>query len=428
MQSILEGWRENGYDFNLDWLLRNVNAIVTGEARFAHLHDASTEAVQDGLARAERCVDYALNLIGGRLGLDHDRVLFGRYALPVMARYIDRRGGHLTDVAEHDRLLYWYFQSAMWGRFSGSTETTLDQDLEATEDVDHGIEQLIEQLRLWHGSLRVEPAHFRGWSLGARFYPVLYALTRVGDAQDWGTGLALKHTLLGRMNALEVHHIFPKALLYREGLQKSQVNAVANFCFLTKDTNLQISDRPPAEYFAEIEERHPGALASQWIPMDRELWETENYPRFLDERQRLLAEAANALLDDLLHDASAAEPSRAEPIAVAPIEATSAPAAAPGGIEDAEEEAVPSEPSTSGCESEGLPEGHIQHELAHPETGDPLAILDLAWPNGLQEGFSDPVALAARREAGDAPDSRTTTASVTSPTQRRSSATRRPRC
>ena len=41
---------------------------------------------------------------------------------------------------------------------------------------------------------------------------------------------------------------------------------------------------------------------------------------------------------------------------------------------------------------QGLPEGHIQHELAHPGTGDPLAILDLAWPNGLREGSSEPVA------------------------------------
>ena len=394
MQSILEGWRESGYDFNLDWLLRNVNAIVTGEARFAHLHDASTEAVQDGLGRAEQRVDYALNLIAGRLGLDHDRVFFGRYALPVMARYIDSRGGHLTDAAEHDRLLYWYFQSAMWGRFSGSTETTLDQDLEAIEDVDHGIEQLIDTLRLWHGSLRVEPAHFRGWSLGARFYPVLYALTRVGDAKDWGTGLALKSSLLGHMNALEVHHIFPKALLYREGLQKSQVNAVANFCFLTKDTNLQISDRPPAEYFPEIEARHPGALASQWIPMDRELWETENYPQFMEERQRLLAEAANALLGDLLHDASTVEP--VGPATVAPVEVAT-PAAVPGGIEDAEEEAV-LQAINEWVREQGLPEGQIEHELAHPETGDPLAILDLAWPKGLQEGYSDPVALLLGEE------------------------------
>jgi len=28
--------------------------------------------------------------------------------------------------------------------------------------------------------------HFRGWSLGTRFYPVLYLLTRMGRARDWG--------------------------------------------------------------------------------------------------------------------------------------------------------------------------------------------------------------------------------------------------
>ena len=306
MQSILDRWRENGYD--LDWLLRNVNAIVTGEARFVHLHDEATATVQDGLTRAERSVDHALNLIAGRLGLDHDRVLFGRYVLPVMSRYIDRRDGHLVDATERDRLLHWYFQSALWGRFSGSTETTLDQDFEAIEDLDGGLDRLLDQLRLWHGSLRVEPEHFRGWSLGARFYPVLYAMTRVGEARDWGTGLVLRRALLGRMKALEVHHIFPKALLYRNGFHRSQVNAVSNFCFLTKDTNLQISDRAPSEYFREIEERHPGALASQWIPIDEELWETEHYPRFLDERQRLLAAAANELLGDLLHDETWAEP------------------------------------------------------------------------------------------------------------------------
>ena len=372
-----------------------MNAIVTGEARFAKLHDEPTAAIQDGLARTERCIDKALTLIGGRLGLDHDRVLFGRYALPVMARYIDRRGGQLTDGTERDHLLYWYFQSAMWGRFSSSTTSTLDQDFEAIEEVDGGIDRLIGQLRLWHGSLRVEPGHFRGWSLGARFYPVLYALTRVGEARDWGDGLPLKSGLLGPMNALEVHHIFPKALLYREGFEKSQVNAVANFCLLTKQTNLQISDRPPSKYFPEVEARHPGALASQWIPMDRELWETRNYLRFLEERQRLLAEAANGLLDDLLHGVRGVEqPAPAELGVAVPV---MEPAAVPGGIADAEEEAV-LRALNEWVRGQGLPAGQIEHELSHPETGDPLAILDLAWPSGLQQGYSEAVALLLGEE------------------------------
>ena len=386
MQDVLERWQKNGYEFNLDWLLRNMNAIITGEARFAYLHDTPTSAIQDGLARAEKSIDYALNLIAGRLGLDHDRVLFGRYALPVMSRYIDQRGGKLSNLAERDRLLCWYFQSAMWGRFSGSTESTLDVDFEAIENQEDGTNRLFEELRLWHGSLRVEPAHFRGWSLGARFYPVLYALTRIGDAKDWGSGLALKGSLLGKMSSLEVHHIFPKALLYDHGYKRPQVNAVANFCLLTKDTNIQISARPPSEYFSEVEERYPGALSSQWIPMDRELWQTENYLQFLEERQRLLANAANALVEELLHGDSEYEPwEEGQPLMPEP-------AAIPGGIEDAEEEAVLKSTNDWICQL-GLPAGHIEHELAHLSTGEPLAILDLAWPNGIQEGFSDPVAL-----------------------------------
>ena len=55
------------------------------------------------------------------------------------------------------------------------------------------------------------------------------------------------------MSRLEVHHIFPKAQLYKRNFKRPEVNALANFCFLTKDTNLNISDRLPEEYFPEVE-------------------------------------------------------------------------------------------------------------------------------------------------------------------------------
>ena len=107
----------------------------------------------------------------------------------------------------------------------------------------------------------------------------------MGEARDWGTGLPLKASLLGKMSRLEVHHIFPKAQLYKRKHKRPEVNALANFCFLTKDTNLNISDRLPEEYFPEIEEDHPGALASQWIPTDPALWKIENFRDFLEARK-----------------------------------------------------------------------------------------------------------------------------------------------
>ena len=132
-----------------------------------------------------------------------------------------------------------------------------EAEIKTLEGPDGGLNKLLDQLRLWHGGLRIEPGHFTGWSLGARFYPVLYLLTRMGGARDWGTGLPLKASLLGKMSRLEVHHIFPKAKLYKHKFKRAEVNALSNFCFLTKDTNLSISDRLPEEYFPEIEAAHP---------------------------------------------------------------------------------------------------------------------------------------------------------------------------
>ena len=107
MKEKLKEWEDAGYRFNLDWLLRSVNTIVTGEAKFSFLHDKHADDIRDGLERATKRIDAVLNMIAGRLGLDHDRVLFGRFAVPVMVRYLERRTDAL-DEKERDKLLFWF--------------------------------------------------------------------------------------------------------------------------------------------------------------------------------------------------------------------------------------------------------------------------------------------------------------------------------
>ncbi len=381
MKAKLKEWTKAGYQFDLDWLLRSVNTVLTGEAKFQFLHNRSADEVRDGLKRATRHIDTSLNLIAGRLGLDHDQVFFGRYGVPVMVRYLDRRSGTMNE-RERDKLLFWFVQAAMWGRFSGSTESFIDQDLGALEGPDGGLDKLLEQLRLWHGGLRAEPGHFIGWGLGARFYPVLYLLTRMGEARDWGTGLPLKASLLGKMSRLEVHHIFPKAQLYKRKLRKPEVNALGNFCFLTKDTNLDISDSLPEEYFPKIEAAHPGALASQWIPSDPVLWKIENYREFLEARKSLLAAELNRRMEDLLHGDTR--------WLSGPAAAISQAVAIGGGITSEDEEAQ-LEALNAWVEQQGLRRGVLSFELADAATGDQKAVFDLAWPAGIQEELSQPV-------------------------------------
>jgi hypothetical protein len=381
MKAKLKAWAKADYHFSLDWLLRSVNTALTGEAKFQFLHDKSAPDIQEGLKRATKHIDTSLNLISSQLGLDHNQVFFGRFGVPVMVRYLDRRTGSLGEK-ERDKLLFWFVQAGMWGRFSGSTESFIDQDLAVLEGEGGSLDKLLEQLRLWHGGLRVEPGHFTGWSLGARFYPVLYLLTRMGGARDWGTGLALKATLLGKMNRLEVHHIFPKAQLYKRNFKRPEVNALANFCFLTKDTNLNISAQLPEAYFPKIEQAHPGALASQWIPTDPALWKIENYREFLAARKMLLAAEVNQRMEELIHG----ELRWLEgPAASVPVTA-----AVGGGItSEAEEEQL--ESLNERMEAEGLPRGVLAYEFVDAATGEQRALFDLAWPNGIQEELSQPV-------------------------------------
>lgn len=383
MKEHLAHWAKAGYYFSLDWLLRCLNTVLNGRAEFRHLHGAAPTEIRDGLRRAVKAIDSSLNLIAGKLGLDHDRVLFGRYAIPVMARYFDRNSTS-PDSNDRDQLLFWYLQAAMWGRFSGSTETAIDQDLEAIGR--GGLDRLLEQMRLWHGSLRVEAAHFDGWRISHRFYPILYFLTRMGEAQNLCDGLALKKGLLGARQRLEVHHIFPKAQLRKSGYTRhSDVNSLANLCFLTKECNQRIAAHLPQDYFAHIKRSQPGALESQWIPMDERLWRIENYHEFLEARRQLLAIETNKRLAELLHDNTRwIEDTMPRP-------ETSTTRVLGGSASEEEERKLLD--LRAWVAERGLAPGVLPFDFSDPETGEQKAVFDLAWPDGIQTGLTQPVAV-----------------------------------
>ncbi|MDE2731619.1 MAG: DUF262 domain-containing protein [Bacteroidota bacterium] len=389
MSQKLEEWKKVGYKFSHDWLLRCVNVLITGEAKFSHLHDVDGRSFQRGLKQAGIYIDQLLTLINVYLGLDHNQALLPVSGFPVLVRYLNRCKGKLSAQQQY-KLLYWYIQAGMWGRYASAPETALNQDIDL---LDRGsLDDLVERLRLQRASLDVKPEHFAAWSRGARFYPILYMLTYRASARDFCFG----HPLLGgaighRMKNLEMHHIFPKAQLYKHRYNRFQVNALANFCFLTGPCNKQISARLPEEYLPEIRRNHPGALESQWIPMDEELWKIENYERFLVARRRLLAEETNRQLEELrrgkayqpvLHKIAASSFSPAE----APVKQVS------GGVAD-DEEQEQIDDLRDWMDSHGLSRGQLSYELADSATGDQLAVLDLAWPSGIQPGLTEPVAV-----------------------------------
>src|ERR1035437_5839378 len=215
-------------------------------------------------------------------------------------------------------------------------------------------------------------------------------LTRVQGARDFGSGLPLRSHLLGHLTSLQIHHIFPKAVLYAAGYRRSQVNAVANFCFLTQDANLAIGKRKPEDYFAVVEAKHPGVLASQWIPDDPALWRIERYPDFLAARRELLAGAANTFLGALRTGTApgAGEVFERQKVVV-------------DESDDLDSRKVDVAALIAELTELGCAEPSVDCEISDPGTGRALAIAEACWPEGLQPGQGSPVVLELDPEEAD---------------------------
>ncbi|MYH44118.1 MAG: DUF262 domain-containing protein [Acidimicrobiaceae bacterium] len=256
-------WGKAGYRFRQEWLLRCATAVATNRASFNSLRGVNPDDFSVALKKAVESIDFLLNLLKSRLGIDHHRVVSGPYALVALARLVSDRGGSISDVPEQCRMLYWYVSCFIWGRHSGSTETRMQSDLDALDK--DGIGGLIDELVKWRGGLEVRPGDFDGSTIGARFYPLLYILTRVFDAHDLDNGLSLSHGMFGYKSQLHVHHIFPKKRLYAEGYSLGQVNGSGQLLLAHRGVQLAHRLRRSGGVFCAGREEHPRRAR---IPVD----------------------------------------------------------------------------------------------------------------------------------------------------------------
>lgn len=376
MKKYLKQLQSAGYYFSLEWLLRCVTVYMTSRPYFSELDKYSIEEFKNSLYKTEQMIGICLDHIGSRLGLDHDRVLSSKLSIATMIGYLRKQHSAKLDNAHWNKLMYWYIHTFLWGRYASASESKIAQDLNVITEGE-GVEGLLRLLRQQRGELNLTPDDFWGWSTGARFYPLLYLLTRVNHAKDFGTGIELNHSLLGKNSTLEVHHIFPKDVLYKAGKTKAIVNSLANYAFLTKDTNLEILNKKPEEYMPHYEKKQPGALESNWIPIDPELWKVENYEQFLQRRRELLAKGANDFLQSLYDD----------DVPSAIIE-TFTDRLAPNVLDEDEENQLAE--IAHWMEENGLNSGERNYVIN--DNGEEV-ILDIAWPDGVQTGLSKPLAL-----------------------------------
>jgi hypothetical protein len=297
-EDFQEECEDKWFTLDLGLLVRALVVFTTSQSRFKTVGSISLRSLKAGWDAAKDGIRYSVNFLSANTGVEDESLLSSPMLLIVPGFYASRKGFKISSEEERG-LKRWLFFANGRGHYSGASETTLDSDLNIITKGGSPAD-LIASLKVQLGRLETMPEDFIGRGKQNALFPTAYLALRAAGAKDWRTGLALSLTHQGRLHFIEHHHIFPKTLLKKAGYSTAEINQIANLAFVAGGTNRKLFTKPPDEYLPDIaESRGEKALEAHCIPLDRELWRLDAFPRFVEARRSALAKAINNFIADV---------------------------------------------------------------------------------------------------------------------------------
>lgn len=200
----------------------------------------------------------------------------------------------------------WILMSALTKRYGSSPETGFDKDLRLLAE-NNSNNQLVEFFNdvitdnltdeFWNltlpNNLVAQTTQLTNWRIFQMSQ--IHAKSHAWLEKDKFTA----DTINEQGN---VHHIFPKAYLRKNGFKQSEYNQVANYVWITQPRNLEIGDRAPKDYMTDMEttKYHSGENdQANAIPKDLNELDYHQYDRFLNERRKLMAQNIRRFFNSL---------------------------------------------------------------------------------------------------------------------------------
>lgn len=213
-------------------------------------------------------------------------------------------GVNSVDIERYVRR--WFVYSILTGRYSGSPESTFDFDIKQISQ--KSMEEYLKEKEdgelsdaFWNASL----PQSLDTSVASSPYFLVYLASQV-KAND--KGFLSRDVLVSDLISLhgDIHHLFPKDYLKKNGLSRGQYNQIANYVYMQSEVNIKVGNKPPKEYFGIIrqqmnenerlvsgistEQELYGNLQINCIPPEILEMEIEDYQGFLIKRRKLMAE------------------------------------------------------------------------------------------------------------------------------------------
>ena len=304
----IEEYRKYNYDFSFRFLTRCLNILTTERGKYtSEISNVTKEEFEDAWKKLNKILPHLINILRENAYIDSSDDYSSVYVLYVLIYYLSRKDLKFESTDQANKAIYWLFMALLWGRFSGSSESYLEKDMNILKETD-SLNELINEMYLYKGTnlyLRADDLAMQG--VRSRIFNIFYTSVRAQGAKDWtNPALSLYSKSVGYNNRLQRHHIFPKAFLYEKyngnnSIHKAMINEIANIAFITQQSNMEILDNDPIKYLPEIDATQ---LRKQFVPTDEELYSLDTYEQFLEARRELLCKGINKFLSEYYNDSN----------------------------------------------------------------------------------------------------------------------------
>ena len=200
----------------------------------------------------------------------------------------------------------WFVLSLLTGRYSGSPESKFDFDIKNISSKDFkdylkSVENADLSDAFWDTAL-VQNLDTSA-SSSPNFNIYLAAQVKSNDKGFLSKDINVRDLISHKG---DIHHVFPRDYLKKNGLKKGQYNQIGNYVYMQSEINVQIGNKAPSYYFNELKEQcNSGELKYGGIDNSQSLKENltmncipdtifsmdiDNYDEFLTQRRVLMAE------------------------------------------------------------------------------------------------------------------------------------------
>ncbi len=199
----------------------------------------------------------------------------------------------------------WLVYSILTGRYSGSPESIFDFDIKqiSQKSFDEYLKEKEdgELSEAFWNALLVQRLDTSVAS-SPYFHVFLASQVKANDR-----GFLSKDVLVSDLISLrgDIHHLFPKDYLKKNGLDRSKYNQIANYVFMQSEINIKVGNKAPKDYFGVLnkqmieqtnsisgittEQQLLSNLTMNCVPVEIMQMSVDDYSDFLTMRRKLMA-------------------------------------------------------------------------------------------------------------------------------------------